>query len=353
MNDNSKRMIIMKNRIDLGKFNVRTDLVIDNEIQESNIQKKKISDHIQVTTIEVNKELEKELNRKIGSYITIEFLDITNHEDQLEVEKCLEKELLLLFQKKKIKSEDTGLILGLGNRLSTADSLGPITLDKVLVTRHLFVLNTNVKKGIRNVAAISPGVMANTGIETYDIITSIVEKINPSFLIVVDALASSSIDRINKTIQITDTGIHPGSGIGNNRHEISMDTIGIPVIAIGVPTVVESSIIVSDTIDYIFKHLSYIKNNYDVNKLVVGHRNGKQYLDSIQNQNLSEKEKIEVSGILGSLDEEKKKELIHEVLNSIDYNMIVTPKEIDFLIDKLSETIANAINKSLHAVVDD
>lgn len=343
----------MKNRIDLGKFNIRTDLVIDNEIKESNIQKKKINDNIKVTTIEINEELKKELNRKVGSYITIEFTDITNHEDQQEVEKCLEQEIQLLLQKKNIQLEDTGLILGLGNRLSTADSLGPITLDKIMVTRHLFVLNTNVKKGIRNVAAISPGVMANTGIETYDIITSLVKKIKPNFLIVVDALASSSIERINKTIQITDTGIHPGSGIGNNRQEISMDTIGIPVIAIGVPTVVESSIIVSDTIDYIFKHLSYIKNNYDTNKLVIGHRNGKQYLDSIQKQNLSEKEKVEVSGILGTLDEEKKKNLIHEVLNSIDYNMIVTPKEIDFLIDKLSETIAHAINKSLHTVVED
>lgn len=342
----------MKNRIDLGKFNIRTDLVIDNEIKDSNIQKKKINDNIQITTIEVNKELQKELNRKAGNYITIEFLDITNHEDKQEVEKYLEQELKLLLEKKNIQPEDTGLILGLGNRLSTADSLGPITLDKVMVTRHLFVLNTNVKKGIRNVAAISPGVMANTGIETYDIIVSLVKKIRPNFLIVVDALASSSIDRINKTIQITDTGIHPGSGIGNNRQEISMDTIGIPVIAIGVPTVVESSIIVSDTIDYIFRHLSYIKNNYDSHKLVIGHRNGKQYLDNIRSQNLSEAEKIEVSGILGTLDEEKKKELIHEVLNSIDYNMIVTPKEIDFLIDKLSEVIANAINKSLHTAIE-
>lgn len=341
----------MKNRIDLKNFNIRTDLVIDNEIQENNVKKKKINDNIQITTINVSDELSQELKRKPGNYITIEFTDVTNHEDKIEIENCLEQELRNLLKMKKISDDDSCLILGLGNRLSTADSLGPITLDKILVTRHLFVLKTQVKEGIRNVAALSPGVMANTGIETYDIITSLVEKITPNFLIVIDSLASSTIDRINRTIQITDTGIHPGSGIGNNRQEISMDTVGIPVIAIGVPTVVESSIIVSDTIDYIFKHLSYIKQHYDAHKLIVGPRNSKKYLDNIQSLNLSENEKKEISGILGTLDEEKKKELIYEVLNSIDYNLIVTPKEIDFLIDKLSEVISNAINKSLHNAV--
>lgn len=341
----------MKNRIDLGKFNIRTDLVIDHEIQESNIQKRKVH-NIQITTIEVNEELSQELDRKPGSYITIEFVDVTNHEDKLEIQKCFKEELEHLLEKKNITKEDSCFIIGLGNRLSTADSLGPIALDKIMVTRHLFVLETDVKKGIRNVSAISPGVMANTGIETYDIITSLVKKIQPEFLIAIDSLASSSIDRINKTIQITDTGIHPGSGIGNNRKEISQDTIGIPVIAIGVPTVVESSIIVSDTIDYIFKHLSYIKEHYDANKLVVGHRDSKQYFDSLQAQNLSDDEKKEVSGILGTLDDEKKRELIYEVLNSIGYNMIVAPKEIDFLIDQLSEVIAGGINQSLHSAVE-
>lgn len=345
-------MILMKNRIDLHNFNVRTDLVIDNEIEANYVKKKEINDAISVTMVEVDKELENLLHKRQGSYITIEFADITNHEDKLEVEKTLVEELDWLLRSKNIKKEDTCLVLGLGNRFSTADSLGPITLDKIMVTRHLFVLNTEVKDGIRNVAAISPGVMASTGIETCDIIMSLIDKIQPNFLIVIDALASSSIDRINKTIQITDTGIHPGSGIGNNRQEISENTVGIPVIAIGVPTVVESSIIVSDTIDYIFKHLSYIKNNYDSNKLMVGHRNAKKYLDTIQSQNLSEEEKKEISGILGTLDEAKKKEFIYEVLNSIDYNMIVTPKEIDFLIDKLSEVIAGAINQSLHEAVD-
>ena len=341
----------MKNRINLSKYNVRTDLVIDNEIKDNYVNKREINDNIIVTNIEVNIELSTLLNKKEGIYTTIEFEDVTNHEDKEEIITVLSEEINKILIKKDINNKASCLILGLGNRLSTADSLGPATIDKVMVTRHLFLLNANVKEGIREVAALSPGVMANTGIETYDIICSIVKEVKPNFLIVIDALASSSIERINKTIQITDTGIHPGSGIGNNRKEISHDTIGIPVIAIGVPTVVESSIIVSDTINYIFNHLSYIKENFDSNKLVIKHRNSKKYLEQIKKSNLSHEEKQEVSGILGTMDEEKKKELIFEVLNSIDYNLIVTPKEIDFLIDKLSEVIAKSINRALHKEV--
>ena len=343
----------MKNRINLENFNIRTDLVIDTKIKGNYLDKKKINDNITITNIEVNDELAKELNKKEGSYITIEFEDITNYEDRKEVTKILSDELKKLLQKKKIKEHDSCLVLGLGNRLSTPDSLGPITLDKVMITRHLFILNTNIKEGIREVSGLSPGVMANTGIETYDIITSLTNKIKPKFLIVIDALASSSIERINKTIQITDTGIHPGSGIGNNRKEISYDKIGIPVIAIGVPTVVESSILVNDTIDYVFQHISYIKSNFETNKLTFGHRNSKKYLETLKQHNLNNQEKKELSGILGTLDDNKKKELIYEVLNSINYNMVVTPKEIDFLIDKLAEVISSAINNSLHNAITD
>lgn len=343
----------MKNRIDLSKYQIRTDLVIENIKSFANsdyINTKFIRDDIKVTTIEVRDELEKELNKKRGTYVTIEFVDITNHEDQVEVGRVLVSELSILLNKLCIRDNDTCLIVGLGNRASTADSLGPKTIDKVMVTRHLFELDTNVKEGIRSVAAITPGVMASTGIETYDIITSLISKVKPNFLIVIDSLASSSIDRINRTIQITDTGIHPGSGVGNNRKEISLDTIGIPVLAIGVPTVVESSIIVNDTISYLFKHLSYIKNNYQMNKLIFTH--SKKYLDKVEYNDLSPVEKKEVSGMLGELDDNAKIELINEVLTSLDYNLIVTPKEIDFLVDKLSEVISNSINKALNKEVD-
>lgn len=340
----------MKNRIDLNKFNVRTDLVIDNNVNNKYLKKRRINDDINVTSIDINKDISKELNKKKGTYITIEFVDITNHEDKILIEKTLTEELTKILNKNNINDNDEVLIIGLGNRFSTADSLGPKCLDKIMITRHLFELNTNVKEGIRCVSGISPGVMANTGIETFDIINSIIKKIKPKLVIAIDALASSSIERINKTIQITDTGIHPGSGIGNNRKEISYDTIGIPVIAIGVPTVVESSIIVSDTIYYIFKHLSYIKDNYDSNKLVFNHNNN--YINKIKEKEMNDKEKELSLGIVGTLNEEDKLNLTREVLNSINYNFIVTPKEIDFLIDNLSEVISNGLNKSLHKEVN-
>lgn len=341
----------MKNRINLSKYQIRTDLIIENidEFNDKRVTTNNINDSIKVTTVSIDEDLSSKLNKKQGDYVTIEFSDITNHEDRKELEKTLVNEIRKMLNGTDISSDATCLIVGLGNKSSTADSLGPKVVDRVLVTRHLFVLNTNVKEGIREVSAISPGVMATTGIETFDIITSIVKKTKPQFLIVVDALASSSIDRINKTIQLTNTGIHPGSGVGNNRKELSFETINIPVIAIGVPTVVESTIIVNDTIDYLFKHISYIKKNYTMNKLVFIHN--KNYLKDVNEEDLSKNEKKEISGMLGELDDNDKKALIEEVLTSLDYNLIVTPKEIDFLIDNLSKVIAKSIDKALHDAI--
>lgn len=341
----------MKNRINLSKYQIRTDLIIENidEFNDKRVTTNNINDSIKVTTVSIDDDLSSKLNKKQGDYVTIEFSDITNHEDRKELEKTLVNEIRKMLNGTDISSDATCLIVGLGNKSSTADSLGPKVVDRVLVTRHLFVLNTNVKEGIREVSAISPGVMATTGIETFDIITSIVKKTKPQFLIVVDALASSSIDRINKTIQLTNTGIHPGSGVGNNRKELSFETINIPVIAIGVPTVVESTIIVNDTIDYLFKHISYIKKNYTMNKLVFTHN--KNYLKDVNEEDLSKNEKKEISGMLGELDDNDKKALIEEVLTSLDYNLIVTPKEIDFLIDNLSKVIAKSIDKALHDAI--
>lgn len=342
----------MKNRIDLGKYQVRTDLIIENiDVGQSkeNVIIENVDDSVRVTTVNVDGDLESKLNKKKGTYVTIEFEDATNHEDCVEIENVFSREVGKLLDKLGIKDDDMVLVVGLGNRNSTADSLGPKVIDKIMVTRHLFCLGTDVKEGIRSVAAVAPGVMASTGIETCDTITSIINKIKPSLLIAIDSLASSSISRINKTIQLTDTGIHPGSGVGNNREELSMNTIGIPVIAVGIPTVVESSIIVNDTINYLFKHLSYVKNNFEMNKLVFRHN--KNYLDKIDDGDLSLDEKKAVSGMLGELDEGSKRELINEVLTSLDYNLIVTPKEIDFLVDNLSKIVALGLDKALHKAV--
>ena len=322
------------NNIDLTKYHLRTDLIIENN--ELTHEKETIEG------IEITK------SSQDGNYITISFEDITNYETREKVGKILEKVLKEILEKNHINQDDECLIIGLGNIKSTPDSLGVKVVNDILITKHLFKYG-NVKEGIRQVSSFTPGVMANTGLESSNIIKAIINEEKPKFVIVIDALASLSIDRINKTIQITDTGIHPGSGIGNNRKEISKNSIGIPVIAIGVPTVVSSTTIVYDTIEYLFKHISYIKEHESLNKLTF--TKSKNYKNKIKNQTLTEEEQNTLLGLFGTLTNYEKRTLINEVLTDINLDLIVTPSEIDFLIDKLSNLIASAINNSLHKEV--
>lgn len=335
----------MNHNINLNNYNLHTDLIMELVDEKNYIDTKEIDD-ITITNVNVNNKISKKINKKDGVYVTISFNDITDYDTREKVGKIFEKEIKKLLKKMDIKEDDKCLIIGLGNIKSTPDALGPLTIQNIVVTKHLFTLNTNIKEGFRNVSVITPGVMGTTGIETGDIIKAVVDVVKPDFVITIDSLAALSIDRVNKTIQMTDTGIYPGSGIGNYRKEISKDTLGIPVIAIGVPTVVESATIVNDTINYLFKHISYIKNNYDVNKL--SFTKFGNYKKKIDNNNLSEIEKKELIGLLGSLSDNDKYSLFLEVLNSINYNLMVTPKEIDFVIDKLSDVISSSLNNSLH-----
>lgn len=340
----------MNHEIDLNKYEIRTDLVLDT-IENNNIDiEPEINDYdgIKVTKVVIDGNNKSLFNKKEGTYITIEFDDVTDTDNRNRVMEVFSSELKSLLNSMNIKEDDSSMVVGLGNISSTPDSLGPKVINNILVTRHLFVLGEEVKDGIREVSGIAPGVMANTGIETTDSILSIAKKIDPSFVLVVDALSASSIDRINRSIQITDTGIHPGSGVGNARKEISMETLGIPVVAIGVPTVTQSSTIVYDSINYLFKHLSYIKKNEHKNKLVFGRKN---YLNKIRDMDLSLEERKEVIGLLGELSDADMQRLINEVLNSVDYNLIVTPKEVDFIIDRLVYVIAKGIDISLHREV--
>lgn len=282
----------MEHEIDLSNFNYNTDIAIEsilhNNLKNINNYTKNI-DNIKVNEVNVDENNTKIINKKIGKYITIEFEDITDNNNQIKITNILTKELNKIM---KIKKDDLILVVGLGNNDSTADSLGPKVVDNIIITNHIYELGLLDKK-YKRVCSIKPGVYAKTGIETSNIIESIVKKIKPNLLIVIDSLASGSLNRLNKTIQITDTGINPGSGIGNKRKEISYDTIHIPVIAIGVPTVVSLSNIVYD-----------ILNNMD-----------KKFNDN------------------------KVKKLLE------NYDLIVTPTEIDFIIECMSNVIAKSLNK--------
>lgn len=338
----------MENNINLKPFNVRTDLVVESiDASHKPIKtQEKTNKNIKISTTDITKEEGKVIEKKEGRYITITFKDITNYEDREEIGKALEKEIKSLLKYKNIKDDDEGLILGLGNSKSTPDALGPKVVSRLVITRHLFKLNALPKEGIRSISAISPGVMGETGIETADYIEALTNLINPQFIIVIDALAASSLERVNRTIQLTDTGIRPGSGVYNNRKEISTDTLKIPVIAIGVPTVVESSVIVNEAINYLLKHISYIKNNTEINKLSPLHFDN--YIDKIRNLELSRSDKEKLMGLVGTLDEIEKRNLIKEVMSAVNYDLIVCPKEVDFLIDKISDVISSSLNNALH-----
>lgn len=341
----------MNHDIDLSKYQLRTDLAIeaigDDKIEGISSEQENYDD-IKITNVYVDKIGSKKINKKVGNYITIEFADITDYNRKEKVKEIFSLKLKELLKKIEINDNASCLIIGLGNDKSTPDALGPLTISNILVTNHLFLYGS-VEEGFRKVSAISPGVMGTTGIETSDLIASVINSIMVDFVIVVDALASQSIERVNRTIQMTDTGIHPGSGIGNKRKEISKDTIGKPVIAIGVPTVVDAVTIVSDTINYMYKHFSYTKENIDrpSNRLTVGNVN---YLK--KNVIVDESLKHQLFGMIGSLSTEEVKQLIFEVLTPIGYNLMVTPKEVDFEIEKLSDVIGNGINRALHKNVN-
>ena len=340
----------MSHEIDLSKYEVRTDLIIEAIDKESikNIDRiTKEEDNIKVDSVTISKKNEKDFNKKRGNYITISFDDVTDILNQKKLEKVFKSEFTDFLSKMNILDSDKCLVVGLGNSNSTPDSLGPKVVDNIVVTKHLFDIDgIDVLDEYRNVSAIKPSVLALTGIETRDIIKGIISISKPDFLIIVDALSSSSISRVNKTIQITDTGISPGSGVGNNRGELSKDTLGIPVIGIGVPTVVDAVTIVSDTINFMMKKFSYSKKNIDSYKDKLKPLNKINYLDIETELSTSDKKKI--MGEVGILSKNEIKQLIFEVLTPIGYNMMVTPKEVDFVIDKLSIVISNVINRSLH-----
>ena len=342
----------MKNEKDLKNYSIRTDLVVDilsnNTLNDGIIVEENNINDINITSVIINDD-NNNLNKSKGKYITISYNDVTDKDNYKNLESVLVDELKKMLDYLNIDFNKKCLVIGLGNRESTPDSLGPKVIDNILVTRYLYdIEKIEVDPNYRNVSAFIPGVTGSTGIESSDVIKGLIEKTNPDFLIIIDALASSSIERVNKTIQITDAGINPGSGVYNNRGELSKNTLGIPVISIGVPTVIEAYVLVSDTIRYLLKNLSYNKDNYNKNKLVPAHMRKYDNYD----KELTIDEKKKVLGEVGTLTEEEIKELIFEVLTPIGYNMMITPKEIDFIIDKTSRLISSAINKSLHKKFD-
>ena len=310
---------------------IRTDLALEAremyseenkgqvEVPGVKVDKEELEDCI-ITRVEIlNEKGSKVMGKEKGIYITIEtkLMKYDDDESREQVTQYVTKELQGVLGNDKTKKT---LVIGLGNWNITSDALGPKTVDKTLVTRHIFKnYNKDYDDDFTEVSALSPGVMGITGIETSETVKSLVEMIKPDRVIAIDALASRKMERVNSTIQISTAGIAPGAGVGNKRKSLNEEYLGVPVIAIGVPTVVDAATLTSDIID-------------------------------VTIDNLMEQSDVGTAfyNMLKELKEDEKYHLIREALDPYDQNVIVTPKDIDETIENLSVIISEGLNRSLH-----
>ncbi len=293
-------------------YNIHTDLALEDKerfesdnVEISGVEVEEIyneEQEIQITTVRILTENgAKAMRKPVGTYITMEAPNMTAPDEayQMEIAKELARNLETLLEME--KKEYTVLVVGLGNREVTPDALGPLVVEELFVTRHLvkefgkFVMKDHA---LNMVSAIAPGVMAQTGMETSEIVKGIVKEIHPDFVVAIDALAARNTKRLNRTIQIADTGINPGSGVGNHRNGITRETLGVPVIAIGVPTVVDAATIVRDTMEHVIEQLDVKADELLLEQWIVPHLHG----------------------------------------------MFVTPKDIDETIARIGITISEALN---------
>lgn len=317
-----------------NRFNFRTDMAderVDTYKKINNLTQidgVKVTtnkfDNFSITIVDVlNDNGADALQKEIGKYITMEINDIKylDNDTKDSILKELSNQIKSLIGNDNSKSV---LVVGLGNEYVTPDSLGPKVIKNVEITRHLIHFAKElVEPNTREVSGICPGVLGTTGIETSEIISSVCGTIKPDIVIVIDSLASSSIQRLGNTIQLSNTGITPGAGVRNKREGINEKSLNIPVIAIGVPTVVDMATITNETIDKML----------DATKIQM------ESAESVDDKEVT----VDITNIL---DDKKRYELVEKVLDN--ENLIVTPKEIDDVIQIVSEIISDGINMSVN-----
>lgn len=351
-------------KLDLGRFEVRTDLA--REAHDMAVEQR--GDGSAIPGVQMDEQKEngittswiriedrqgaEELGKEPGIYLTLEVPDLRSQDSRLQkrVSNHFADQFQQFLAEVGIGLNDSVLIVGLGNRNVTADALGPFVVKDLMVTRHLFqLMPEQVEAGYRPVSAVAPGVMGLTGMETSEIIFGIVEKTQPDAVIAIDALASRALNRVNTTIQVADNGINPGSGVGNNRKGINRETLGIPVIAVGIPTVVDAATIAYDTVDFVLAHLNrQMTQTAPTNPLDPLDRAS---VKELRAQNVSPEASEKFLGIVGTLDSQEKRSLINEVLNPLGQNLIVTPKEVDSFIGDMAKVVADGLNCALHEAV--
>lgn len=312
----------------IEKYNIRTDLALEQKerFESDNVEipgvvlEEYYDEKREITTTKVMIETEngaKMMGRPVGNYITLEAPNLAVPDEDYHREIAIEISKILKELIPNEKEEYQVLVVGLGNRLVTPDALGPKVADHLVVTRHIVKEYGKYAMGSEKahmVSAIIPGVMGQTGMETLEIVKGIVEETKPDFAIAIDALAARNTKRLNRTIQIADTGINPGSGVGNHRNALTEETLGIPVIAIGVPTVVDAATIVNDTMENLLAAL-------ETSEMLKG-----------------------VGVVLQGYNATEKYELIKELISPNLNGLFVTPKDIDDTIQRISFTISEALN---------
>jgi len=242
------------------------------------------------------------LQKSKGNYITVHVDNVEYSSDYETVAKIIAKEIKSLIT---LKDDSSVFVVGLGNHNITADALGPKVISGLVISRHLKEHMPSLSNDLNRVSAISPGVLGITGIETGEIVQGICEKLGPTHIIAIDALAAGNLERIANTIQISDTGIVPGSGVGNHRSALTKETLGIPVLAIGVPTVVGVGVIAKQSMEYLAENATTKTNA------------------------------------------EEKDEILSDFLEPYD-QMVVTPKNIDLIVSKVAKIISSGLNLALH-----
>ncbi|MEK5239194.1 GPR endopeptidase [Paenibacillus sp. FSL L8-0470] len=325
--------------LDLQLYSVRTDLAVEAKEMAQGPQKTPIpgvneeveeEGGIKVTRLGVaNNAGSQAIGRAIGNYVTLEVPALRGGDTGLQqkVSTVFAREFEQFLNRIGINKDSSVLIVGLGNWNVTPDSLGPLVVENALVTRQFYELVPDqVSPGYRNVSAIAPGVLGLTGIESSEVVQGIVDRTKPDVIIAIDALASRSLERINTTIQIADIGIHPGSGIGNKRRGLTRDILGIPCIAIGVPTVCYASTIVNNVLEMMKNHFAQVGDGAAHTK--------------------------EIMGMLDDISEQERLALVKEVLEPLGHDLIVTPKEIDEFIEEIANIVASGLNAALHEAVD-
>ncbi|MEO4052219.1 GPR endopeptidase [Solibacillus sp. CAU 1738] len=324
----------------------RTDLIDEAEevvTYETQHQKEKIEQksgvvveelrekRVEITKVIVSDVGEEQIGKKQGTYITLSIptLQPDDKEGFSQMEEVLTKYIKMFLKEIRIKKSDKILIVGLGNKTITPDAIGPFAIDSM---QNEFVDRPN-----EQFVMYAPGVTGQTGFETSDFVKALVDKIQPAAVIVIDALATRGSKRLCRTIQLTDTGIHPGSGVGNQRAEISKEALGVPVYAIGIPTVVEAAVLLADAIDSVFRNIAAKIDEKDKpsSKLSVT-----GWQSNVQNANLELVKPIFGEWSTWSIDDKRK--LFEEVFNAQE-RLIVTPKEVDVWLMQYGLLVSNSL----------